>query len=60
MRSKFAKCKLRVFRLVENMDNMEEEAKSMTVLLKKFRIKFQVNPERTSWPCLLFSNSVTR
>ena len=43
MRSKFSKCKLRVFRLVENIENMEEEAKGMTDLLKKFRIKFKVN-----------------
>ena len=41
MRSKFAKCQLRVFCLVDNIENMEEEAKSMTILLKKFRIKFQ-------------------
>ena len=40
MRSKFAKCQLRVFCLVENIENMEEEAKSMTILLKKFRIAF--------------------
>ena len=41
MRSKFNKCNLRVFCLVDNIENMEEEAKSMTILLKKFRIAFQ-------------------
>ena len=41
MRSKFTKCNLRVFCLVDNIENMEEEAKSMTILLKKFRIAFQ-------------------
>ena len=30
MRSKFSKCHLRVFCLVDNIDNMEEETKSMT------------------------------
>jgi hypothetical protein len=48
MRSKFSKCKLRVFRLVENINNLEEEAKGMTNLLKKFRIKFKARGINTS------------
>jgi len=40
MRSKFAKCHLRVFFLANDIENLEEETKNMTVLLKKFRINF--------------------
>jgi hypothetical protein len=40
MRSKFAKCKLRVFFLANDIENLEEETRNMTHLLKKFRIDF--------------------
>lgn len=40
MRSKFAKCHLRVFFLSNDIENLEEETKNMSLLLKKFRIDF--------------------
>ena len=40
-RSKFSKCKLRIFFLSNSNKNIEEEAKSMASLLVKFRIEFE-------------------
>ena len=40
-RSKFEKCKMRVFFLSEKMDEMDSEVRSMANLLSKFRIDFQ-------------------
>jgi solute carrier family 12 sodium/potassium/chloride transporter 2 len=42
-RTKFAKCKLRVFFLSRRNKAAEDEAKSMAALLDKFRIEFQVS-----------------
>jgi solute carrier family 12 sodium/potassium/chloride transporter 2 len=40
-RAMFAKCKLRVFVLANKDMNLEEQARSMALMLKKFRITFQ-------------------
>lgn len=40
MRKKYSKCKLRIFFLANNLNNIEEETRNMTALLKKFRIDF--------------------
>ncbi len=40
-RAKFAKCRLRVFFLSNNCNDVQAETKSMAALLNKFRIEFQ-------------------
>jgi hypothetical protein len=40
-RAIFAKCKLRVFVLANKDMDLEEQARNMALMLKKFRITFQ-------------------
>jgi solute carrier family 12 sodium/potassium/chloride transporter 2 len=40
-RAKYSQCQLRVFCLAENLDNIVEETRNLTMLLQKFRIGFK-------------------
>ncbi len=41
-RSRFSRCRLRVFFLSDRIDDLDAETRSMAALLAKFRIAFQV------------------
>jgi hypothetical protein len=43
-RAMFAKCRLRVFVLANKDMNLEEQARNMAIMLRKFRITFQQVP----------------
>jgi hypothetical protein len=48
-RAIFAKCKLRVFVLANKDMDLEEQARNMALMLKKFRITFQqVNSKKNA------------